>query len=151
MSTTGRRIALWGALAVVLLALVVSVVRSDGNSPAARAQALAGRIACPVCTGESVAESNAPVSVSIRADIRARIDHGESDAQILDFYARRFPSKMLTPPDSGIGLVAWGLPVLAFIGAASALGFALHRWRRQPRLVASAADEALVERAREDR
>ena len=149
MSVAQRRMALWGALAIVVVALVFSAFRSN-DDPASRAQALAGRIACPVCTGESVAESNAPVSVSIRADIRARIDKGESDQQILDFYAQRFPSKMLTPPDRGIGLVAWGLPVIAVLGAAAGLGFALVRWRRQPRMVASAADEALVAEAREE-
>ena len=48
-----------GLAAIVLIALVVLVGRSSpSSSPASRAARLESQLACPVCTGESVADSN---------------------------------------------------------------------------------------------
>ena len=51
----------WLALAAVLLIAVAVLVARSGPShtPAARAARLESQLACPVCTGESVADSNA--------------------------------------------------------------------------------------------
>ena len=52
----------WLGLAVVVVIAVVVLVGRSGPSdaPAARAARLENELACPVCTGESVADSNAP-------------------------------------------------------------------------------------------
>ena len=65
----------WLALAaVVLIAIGVLVARSGpSDSPSARASRLAAELACPVCTGESVADSNAPESRAIKIDIARRL------------------------------------------------------------------------------
>ena len=146
---SAKRLALPGAVALVAVTLIVALVRrSDSNSVSARAQRLEHRIACWVCVGESVAESNASASVEARADIERRLRAGESDEEIVGYYAARRPDKILTPPDSGLGLIAWGLPVVALILASGGLVLALRRWRAEPLMVATAEDEALVERAR---
>ena len=68
----------WLALAaVVTIAIVVVIARSGpSHSPAARAARLENQLACPVCTGESVADSNAPESRAIRVDVVKRIRGG---------------------------------------------------------------------------
>lgn len=55
---------------------------------------------------------------------------------------------LLKPSGSGLGLLVWGLPVVALIVGGAGLAFALARWRRTPRLVASDEDEALVRQSR---
>jgi cytochrome c-type biogenesis protein CcmH len=147
-----RRIGPWLALGVIVVAaLVVLVVRSQpSHSDEARAHRLERELACPVCSGESVADSNAPEARAIRDDIRDRIDDGQSDGEIVDAYASVYGERIkLNPADNGLALVAWGLPVVAVIAGAAGVAIALRRWSREPRLPASAEDEVLVARARE--
>ena len=117
-----RKVLPWLALvAVVIVSVVVLVVRSQpDSSPAARAARLEHQLACPVCEGQSVADSNSPQSQAIRADIPRRIAKGQTDAQIRAFYVARYTEKILeTPSNSGLGIIAWGLPALAVILGAS--------------------------------
>jgi cytochrome c-type biogenesis protein CcmH len=141
-------------LVIVAGAVVVLVVRSQpSSSPAARANRLEHELACPVCEGQSVAESNAPESVAIRADIPQRIHEGQSDSEIRAAYAQIYGDRiLLTPSNSGLGLVAWALPVGGILLGAAGIGYALWRWSHAPRLASTAADEELVhdERVRDE-
>jgi cytochrome c-type biogenesis protein CcmH len=139
----GRRVALWGAVIVALVAVLVIATRSHTPTLQERADSIDRRIACPVCTGESVAESNTGVSREIRADVVRRLQAGQSSDAIIGYYART-GRQILAPADSGIDLLAWAIPIGAILLALCALGFAFVRWRREPRQVASDADEELV-------
>jgi len=142
----------WFALAlVVLVAVVVLVVRSrPDDSPAARATRLEHQLACPVCEGQSVFDSNSPQSQAIRDDIPRRIAAGQSDAEIRAYYVSRYTEKILeTPSNSGLGIVAWGLPALAVMLGAVGIFVAVRRWSHTPRLAATDEDEDIVRRARE--
>jgi cytochrome c-type biogenesis protein CcmH len=147
-----RRWLPWLALALlVVVAIGVLVARSQpSHSPESRAGRLEREIACPVCTGESVAESNAPESRALRQDIHDRIAQGETDAEIRAAYVRVYGERiLLNPGKGGIALLAWGIPVVAVIAGLAGIAFALRRWSREPRLRATADDEVLVTRARE--
>ncbi len=143
-----KKIAMVPALLLIVVGVLVATLRSDSDDPAARELRLSKRIACPVCDGETVAESNAVPAREIRADIARRIGNGESDAAIMDYYRSTRERYILVPGDSGIGLVAWGLPVIGLFGAGAALMFAIHRWRSDPRLQANDDDAAVVASAR---
>jgi cytochrome c-type biogenesis protein CcmH len=141
----------WLALAVVVvIAGIVLVARSQpSNTPSARAERLANELACPVCTGESVADSNAPESRAIRIDVARRIQEGQPDAQIRDAYVAIYGEHvLLTPSNGGLGVVAWGLPVALLVVGAAGIVIALRRWSRAPRLAATADDAELVDRER---
>jgi cytochrome c-type biogenesis protein CcmH len=141
----------WFALvAVVVIAVAVLVGRSDpSTAPSARAARLADELACPVCSGESVADSNAPESRSIRLDIARRIRAGESDGEIRDAYVATYGEHVLLTPDSGgLGVIAWGLPVLVIVLGAGGIVLAVRRGSRTPRLAATPADVAVVDEAR---
>jgi cytochrome c-type biogenesis protein CcmH len=141
----------WAGLAVVLVIAVVVLVDRSGPSgtPAARATRLENELACPVCTGESVADSNAPESRAIRVDIVKRIADGQSDEQIRDAYVATYGEHvLLTPSNGGLGVIAWGVPVIALVIGAGGIALALRRSSRTPRLAATAGDEDVVDRAR---
>ncbi len=55
---------------------------------------------------------------------------------------------LLTPSNSGLGVIAWGLPVLVLVLGAGGIALAIRRGSRTPRLAASADDVALVDRER---
>ena len=133
----------WSALLIVLAA-ALSYGILDANDPpseAERARALAATIRCPQCQGETVAESNVPIAVDIRADINARIELGETDQQIRQHYASLYgDSVLLTPPGEGLGVALWVVPI-----AGAALGVVvltlLYRRRRSPAVGLEAAGE----------
>ena len=138
--------------ALVLLALVVGADRGDGPpSDSERVFSLSRTIACPTCDGQSVAESEAPLAKEIRRDIAVRVDTGETDEQILAYYARtQGEDILLTPPSEGVGGLVWVIPVAGAVIALAALAVVFARWRRRPRVHASDADRDLVAHALED-
>ena len=136
--------------AVVVAALVIGGADGDKGprTPAARAQAIAEDLRCPVCQGLSVADSHSPTAEAMREDIRRRVEAGESAAAIKDYYVSRYDEWVLLRPEaSGLGGLVWVLPVAALLLAAGGLGLAFRRWRRQPAMAATDEDRALVEAA----
>ena len=82
-----------------------------------RQRDLAAEIKCPECQGLSMGDSDS-TTARRRADITARIAHGESDAQIRQAYVDRYGESILLKPEAkGIGLIVWALPVAAFVAA----------------------------------
>jgi cytochrome c-type biogenesis protein CcmH len=147
-----RRWGAWVALGVVVLIAVAVVLWPSGSqSSSARAHDLETQLKCPECQGLSVADSQAPTSRAIRADIKRRIKDGESDEQIRQAYVDTYgESILLTPQDSGVSLIVWILPVVVLALGATGIVFALRRNRGEPHLHASEADERLVEREHHD-
>jgi len=148
LSRTARRWLPWMVLVAALATTLAIGARSEGNPTLdQRVHHVASQIKCPVCEGQSAADSDSAPSRAIRDDIRQRLVAGQNDRQILDYLISRYPGSKLLPDAKGIGLVVWVLPVLAVGGAAIALAFAFARWRRRSGPAATPEDRALVERA----
>jgi len=150
-----RRSRLWwwvGAFVVGASALLFGAI--DEGTPrtnADRAYALAQDFACPVCQGQSVAESDVPVARNIRREIRLWVDEGRTDDYIRDQLVADFGQDIdYNPPASGISALVWILPVAAVIGGVAGLAVVFRRWSREARLDASADDIALVTEARRE-
>lgn len=83
-----------------------------------QAQDIERLLRCPVCTGQSVAESHSEVAEKIKVEIRQFLREGKNQDQILDYYMKRYGDWILTsPPARGVGLVAWVLPGVAGVVA----------------------------------
>ncbi|HET9690982.1 MAG TPA: cytochrome c-type biogenesis protein CcmH [Acidimicrobiales bacterium] len=138
-----RRWGVWAAsLLVIFTALVVGAARPGAPSLAARSQQLAEQVRCPVCQGESAAQSQTPAAVAIRAQISAELGAGLPAATVLSDLERSYGVSILEkPPASGVSLVVWVLPGVVGVAAAAGLGVAFARWRRSVRapLVAAPA------------
>jgi cytochrome c-type biogenesis protein CcmH len=137
-------------VAVVVAALVIGGARPDKGpkSAAARTEAIAADLRCPVCQGLSIADSHSPTAESIKEDIRRRVDAGETDSAIKAHYIESYGEWiLLRPKASGVGALVWILPVSALLLAAGGLALAFRRWRRQPAMAATDEDRALVEAA----
>ena len=133
------------------LETMLTAARKFAQTNAARAGELAAELRCPDCEGLSVEASSTSAARAIRRDIRARVDDGQSDEDIRQAYVDRYGESILLKPEGGgLGVVVWGLPVAALILGAIGLAVALRRWRREPRLHATGADEELVTRTRRD-
>ncbi len=146
----------WAALLIVVVgALAVGTSRDDGpRTPAERAAAIADRVACPVCEGESVAESRNAASENIRVAIRRLVDEGGvTDEQILSYLETNYGGEiLLVPRATGFDALVWALPVAALVCAVAALTATFLRWRRQAAAEQDPTDEdrALVAAAMGD-
>jgi cytochrome c-type biogenesis protein CcmH len=137
-------------LAVVAVALGIGVQRpAPDQTLEQRTLNVAADVRCPVCVGETVAESSAAPSVAIRNEIRADLAAGEKPSAILAGLAVLYgPGILEKPAASGTDLLLWVLPVVATLAAAGGLAAAFVWWgRRRRTLPVSEADLRLVEQA----
>lgn len=132
-------------LALFLLAAPVWAVQPDEmlSDPAleARARTISQDIRCPVCQGETIDDSNAPIARDLRLIIRERLVAGDSDAAVVDYIVARFGEGVLfNPPAKGVNLVLWlAGPALLLAGIGVALTAARRRLASE---VALSAEEA---------
>ena len=138
---------IWTTVAVVFVGamLIATLGRPAARTPDEHMLSVAASIKCPTCIGQSVAQSEAPASQDIRADIGRRITLGESDDQIRQDLASRFgPDILLSPSHRGIVGLVWLLPVAVALAVLIGLVLAFRRWRLPAAGDVSEADRLLV-------
>lgn len=127
---------------VILLALLLPVVafavQPDEVLPdagqEARAREISQKLRCPVCQGENIDESNAPISRDLRLYVRERIVAGDSDEAVIDAVVDRFGEFVLFEPRArGGNLVLWlAGPVMALLALLMAWRFLRSRAAARP-------------------
>lgn len=126
-----KKLAWFALAAVVAVALVVGVTDRDPATAEERAKRIGDSVMCPACSGETVTNSQAPVAVNIRRQIAARIEAGDTDAEIRDSLRAAYGDRViLNPPRSGVAGLVWVLPVAALVAAVAGLVVAFRRWGR---------------------
>lgn len=133
----------WGWTAAAAVAagawLYGAVAPGPPRTNADRVHALARGFACPVCAGQSVAESDVPVAREIRRQIGIWVDEGRSDRYIRDELVAAYDIDIdYNPSGAGLTGLVWVLPVAAGVGAAGVLIVIFHR--RRTAAVAAAAE-----------
>jgi cytochrome c-type biogenesis protein CcmH len=108
----------------------------------ARAREISRDIRCPVCQGETIDDSNAPIARDLRLIIRERLVAGDSDTAVVDYVVARYGEGVLfNPRMRGVNLVLWlAGPLLLLAGIAVAV--AAGRRRIVPDAALTAAEEA---------
>jgi cytochrome c-type biogenesis protein CcmH len=142
----------WLAMALVLAALLAVGVKRSGEPQTAdeRVQAIAERLACPVCQGESVADSRATSAIQIKTNIERLVTEGRlTDREIVSEIQSRYQEDLsLIPSASGFDSLIYVLPSMAAVGGAVGLYVAFSRWRRRPEQAGPSDDDRrLVEAA----
>lgn len=145
-----RPIAWIGLLVAAVALLTVASLDTGGiETDAERIQRLNESFACPVCSGESVAESNAAVSATIRQRIAEEVTNGSSDVEIRDQLVAAYGvSVLLNPPAEGFAALIWILPVVVAVFAAMGAAVVFSRAGPSARRDPTEEDRELVERAR---
>ena len=96
----------WLVVALAIAGALVIAVAADRPSltNADRVHQLTEDFACPVCAGQSLAESDVPVARTIRATISSLVDDGVPDEEVRLLLVARFGADIDYNP-SGSGLV----------------------------------------------
>jgi cytochrome c-type biogenesis protein CcmH len=137
------------AIAIVVALSIAAFGEREQPNNAERAFEVADQLACPVCEGQSVAESDSAAAKAIRAEIKTRIDQGQTDDQITSFLIGTYNESIsLKPKATGVVGLVWITPVVALVTAIAGLVVVFRRWHRADVAEATDADRLLVERAR---
>lgn len=88
-----------------------------GPAPAEdRALAIGSRIRCPVCQGDSIVDSPSESARNMMDLVRARIDEGRSDSEIISELLSSYTGALLLdPPAAGATLWLWLAPFAALL------------------------------------
>jgi len=93
---------------------------------------LENQIMCPVCAGETLAQSDSPAAAQVKRYIQRRIAAGDTRGQIKRELVAQYGTRILAaPPRHGFDLLAWVLPLVLILGGAAAMGVLAWRWTRR--------------------
>jgi cytochrome c-type biogenesis protein CcmH len=129
------------ALAVVaLLAAIWSFVliqQPQQETVDQRVHEIGSQLKCPVCQGESVADSPATISQQMRGVIRQQVEQGKSDQQIIQYFEQRYGSQIIWDPQwQGFTILIWLVPIGLVLFGALIMFYVLRSW-----LAASSSDK----------
>jgi cytochrome c-type biogenesis protein CcmH len=125
-----------------LFLFVASAVAQDADLDR-RVHAVATELRCLVCQNQTLAESNAPLAVDMRNQIREQMKAGASDRDVVDFLVARYGDFVLyRPPLKASTVALWLGP---FVILAFGAWLLLRRIRRRP---AAQPELSEAERAR---
>ena len=156
MRTTKIRMARWlqGAvlLAIASGVMAAACVSRDEIPPIERrAQQVNQGIMCPVCPGESLDQSQHPLSVQMRAIVMEKLEDGWTQGRINEFFVERYgPSVLLEPPREGLNLLVWLVPPVGILLAGFLL-FGVLRLMLRSRALESDGAVAAVRLTGDDR
>jgi cytochrome c-type biogenesis protein CcmH len=132
---------------LLALALVAGLAAGQ-DDPALdkRVAALAQELRCLVCQNQTLAESNAPLAVDLRNQIREQLQAGASEQDVIDFMVARYGDFVLyRPPFKASTLALWAGPFLLLAVGIAVLVRRLRR-RRAPEPPLSEAERARAAR-----
>ena len=87
-----------------------------------RLKGLAEELRCLVCQNQTIADSNAPLALDLRNQIRAQIAQGRSDDEIRAYMVERYGDFVLyRPPLKSSTLILWLGPFVLLAAAAGVL------------------------------
>ena len=126
------RLVRWLSLAV-LVALVALPLAAHADALDEGVRRVALQLQCPVCEGETVADSPSGLATDMRGVIRTKLAAGETDQQILDDFVASYGDSILTePPKRGISLGVWIGPIVGVALGLLLVTMLLRTWRRAP-------------------
>ena len=96
-----------------LLLFLSPPVLSEGSDLEKRAHVLEQELRCLVCQNQTLADSNAPLAVDLRNQIREQLKAGRSERDVLDFMVARYGDFVLyRPPFKASTVALWAGPFL---------------------------------------
>ena len=132
-STLRRPSTLLAAAVLLAVAVIWGVTLARANGPQSlddHVTAVASQLQCPVCNGESVAQSSSPVAQEMRSLIRQQLASGQSDDQVLRYFQDHYGDTILeAPPRQGFTAIIWLGPVVALLAGLFILSRAGREWR----------------------
>lgn len=111
-------------MAALLAAVAMPGTASEAQPMAAnvalekRVLALAEELRCLVCQNQTIADSNAPLAIDLKNQVREKLAAGVSERDVLEFMVARYGDFVLyRPPVKATTMLLWfGPPLLLLAG-----------------------------------
>ena len=98
----------------------------------AKAQEIENSIMCPICPGETIAQSQSALSQQMRSVVREKLALGATKEEIFQFFAERYGEGVLAaPPKAGFNLLLWILPFFGIGGGVFLVFWIIYNMRRK--------------------
>jgi cytochrome c-type biogenesis protein CcmH len=115
-----------------------------------RAYAVERQLQCPICHGQSVADSPSLLSQQMRAIVRQKLAAGESEQQVINDFRASYGDNILMTPPMTTYIWLWGPPLLIVL-LGGYLVYALGReWRTPAPAMAGLGHDADSDRDDDD-
>jgi cytochrome c-type biogenesis protein CcmH len=106
-------VARFSGLLFILAALAFPAAGQEDANLERRVANLAHELRCLVCQNQTLADSNAPLAVDLRNQIREQLKAGKSEREITDFMVQRYGDFVLyRPPFKASTVALWAGPFL---------------------------------------
>jgi cytochrome c-type biogenesis protein CcmH len=93
------------------------------------AREIYGLIMCPLCAGQTIAQSNNETSSQMRDLVLKKLRQSESKEEILQYFESRYGERIMAKPNKeGFNLILWFLPFVSVAFAAIVIYFLMRRW-----------------------
>ena len=144
---TGKGIIHFLCLASCLWLFVTFAVPAFAQQPTMdEINVVARKLSCPTCTGIDVADCPTETCAQWRAKIGEMLAQGQSEQEILDYFAARYGDHVLqVPPTRGFFLWVWLLPIIAVAGGLAVLVYLVRGWLRKPAPAPMEAEDEAAE------
>lgn len=119
------RAGLTAVLAVFVLVAVITAPAPDED----RTRAIGEQIRCPVCSGESIADSPSQLARDMMSQVGELVDAGMTDDQVIDEVLAAYgqDAQRLDPPLDLRTAALWVVPGLVLVAGAAVIASRLRR------------------------
>lgn len=112
---------------------------------------LSEQLRCLVCQNQTIADSQAPLAIELKEEVREKLVQGASDKDVIDFMVQRYGDFVLyRPPVKATTLVLWFGPFLLLIFGLILLVAKLRQRRAAPEKLTPADAKRAAELLAED-
>jgi cytochrome c-type biogenesis protein CcmH len=126
-----RKIIVAGLMAIFffpnLAVLAVHGVQEESLQKTARE--LYALIMCPICSGQTIGQSNAGTSVQMRDLVLKKLRQGETKEEVLQYFTSKYGERILAEPTKGgFNRMLWLLPLFIVVVAVVVISLLMRRW-----------------------
>jgi cytochrome c-type biogenesis protein CcmH len=123
-------------LLIAALAVIVAVwsalliIKPKQETLDQHVQNVASQLKCPVCQGESVADSQATIAQQMRQVIREQLQSGKSEQDVVQYFIHSYGDQIVwLPPWQGFSLLIWLVPMVFLLGGIVLVFIVLREWK----------------------
>lgn len=132
-------------LQVALLAVLV-ILSAGATDSGTRFNILGHKLMCTCGCNQVLLECNhvgCTVSERMRGELKAAIDRGDSDQQVLNWFVQKYgPVVLSAPTDTGFNRIAWIMPYLSLALGLALTAFVVRIWKSRSKAAPAASSSA---------
>ena len=108
---------------------VMAVQGAQEESLQKTARELYALIMCPICSGQTIGQSNTETSAQMRGLVLKKLRQGETKEEVLQYFASKYGERVLAEPTKGgFNRMLWLLPFVIVVVAVAVISLLMRRW-----------------------